>query len=46
MIEKVDVTDHERMVEALKALVEYLHGYCIYRIDVDSEDGCMATLKI
>lgn len=46
MIEKIDVADQEHMEEALKALANHLHEYCIYSIVVDCVDGSKTTLSI
>lgn len=45
-IEKVAVIDQEHIEEALTALAEHLHEYCIYSIDINCVDGSKATLKI
>lgn len=46
MIEKIDVVDQEHMEEALEALADHLHDYCIFSIDIDCVDGSKATLNI
>ena len=46
MIEKIDVTDQERMEEALEALADHLREYCIFTIDIDCVGGSKATLSI
>ncbi len=45
-IEKTDVMDQQRIEEALEALVDNLHQYCIYSIDIDCVDGSNTTLSI
>ena len=46
MIEKIKIVNHDGVENALDALSEYLHRYCIYSIDVECINGNKATLNI
>ena len=46
MIEKIDVVDQQRVEEALEALADHLHEYCVFSIDIDCVDGSKTTLII
>lgn len=46
MIEKVEVTDQNRMEEALEALASHLHECCMHSIDLDCVDGSKTTLSL
>lgn len=46
IVENVDVEKPERMEEALSALADHLHDYCIYSIDVNGADGKKRMIRV